>query len=788
MKSLSGPKAEKNCILMLVAIALNLTALHGQQKNSIKGNLKDRQTMQAVSFATVALQRVSDSVLITGTASNADGDFTVGPVADGSYRLIIRAIGYDHETRNLELEDNYDAGTILLQERSLALDEIVVIGDRLKARSEADKTIFLMNRKMYDASNTGVDILKNIPGIQVDFMKNISLEGSQKIVIMVDGKERDRNFVNQLNAASIDKVEVINTPGSRYEADITGVINIILKKDRESGINGHIYAEVPTSTIYAFPDYSISYGLNNLNLYTSYSGEFSYFDIIESSVRSFRGENGTTEILSDQNVRQKNWSHRFHYGFDYFLNEKNQINFYAFNNPYSREFDGTLNIRISGENTRDKSGSALKEDTDINSLSFYSLFYSHLFRKEGRKISFDLSYFNFKAENTTAYTADTLTDNLFSDHTNSVKPGQNSASIRIDYTSPITERLKFDAGVKVKMQAMQDRKSDEFEYDESNLALYGTFSYSFSKYTMSTGLRAEKTTAGLTNSFSSNVFALLPDATFNYKLTSKQNIKLSYMRTIYRPNQYELNPYTSIDDPFSIQCGNPDLKQEFRQTLSLDYSKTIKNSFISMQLFYKKRADAINRYTYINNAGLFETRVANLGDIREYGIQFTGALKLHDAVALNPYIKLFGVSTDGYNLAAQHGIADRHEAAFQSGLSAIVTFKHEIAASLQFQYNSPKIEIQGEWFSDALFFISLEKSFNQKFKAGIKSTLMFTRSFTYQGTEIKGGEFFSHSEGNVKMPLFPLWFSLKYEFNSGRKLNKIDRTREDIDKMPKKGF
>jgi hypothetical protein len=788
MKSLSGPKTVKNCILMLVAIALNLTALNGQQKNSIKGNLKDRQTMQAVSFATVALQRVSDSVLITGAASSADGDFKIGPVADGSYRLIISAIGYDHETRNLVLGGDYDAGTILLQERSLALDEIVVVGDRLKAKSEADKTTFLMNRKMYDASNTGVDILKNIPGIQVDFMKNISLEGSQKIVIMVDGKERDRNFVSQLNAASIDKVEVINTPGSRYEADITGVINIILKNDRESGINGHIYAEVPTSTIYAFPDYSISYGLNKLNLYTSYNGEFSYFDIIERSVRSFRGENRTTEILSEQNVRQKNWSHRFHYGFDYFLNEKNQINFYAFNNPYSREFDGTLNIKISGENTGDKSGSALKEDTDINSSSFYSLFYSHLFKKEGRKISFDLSYFNFKAENTTAYTVNSLTDPLLSDHVNSIKPRQNSASIRIDYIHPITKRLRFDAGVKVKMQAMLDRKSEEFEYDESNLALYGTFSYSFSKYTVSTGLRAEKTTAGLTNSYRSNVFALLPDATLNYKLTSKQNLKLSYMRTIYRPNQYELNPYTSVDDSFSVQSGNPDLKQEFRQTLTLDYSKTINNSYISMQLFYKKRDDAINRYTYINNDGLFETRVANLGDISEYGIQFTGALKLHEAVTLNPYFRLFGVSTDAFELAGQYGIADRNKAAFQSGLSAIVSFKHDIAASVQFQYDSPKIDIQGEWFSDPLIFISLEKAFNKKIKAGIKSALMFTRSFTYQGTEIKGEEFFSHSEGNVRIPLFPLWFSLKYEFNSGRKLNKIDRTREDIDKMPKKGF
>ena len=126
----------------------------------------------------------------------------------------------------------------------------------MKAKTDADKTTYFMNKKMYDASNTGVDILNYIPGIQVDIMKNISFEGSQNIVILVDGKERDRNFVSQLNANQIDKVEVINAPGSRYDADVTGVINIILKKDRESGINGHIYAEVPTSKseIYVFPD------------------------------------------------------------------------------------------------------------------------------------------------------------------------------------------------------------------------------------------------------------------------------------------------------------------------------------------------------------------------------------------------------------------------------------------------------------------------------------------------------------------------------------------------------
>ena len=793
MRSLGVRKVVKKWILLVFVIATSLSASQGQgqQKQYIKGQLKDQQSMQAVAFATVALRRTSDSTLITGTASNIDGEFSLEPVANGRYCLIISAIGYNRVTKNIDLKDSYNVGTVLLQEKSVTLGEIVVVGERMKAKAEADKTTYFMNKKMYDASDNGVDMLSYIPGVQVDIMKNISLEGSQHIVILVDGKERDRNFLSQLNASQIDKVEIVNTPGSRYDADVTGVINVILKKDKESGINGHVHVEVPTSKseIYVFPDYSFNYGFNKLNLYTSYDGDLSYFDIIESSNRNFRDTQGITEITSSQIVRQKYWSHRFHYGFDYIFNEKNQLNFYAFYNPYSSEHNGNVDMQVTGDKFGDQYWSALKKDFDINHSAFHSLYYKHVFNKPGREITFDLSYSNFKAENSTTYsTTYSMPDNFLINQVNTVKPKQNSESLKIDYTSPITEKLKYDAGIKAKLQLLQDRQSDEFKYDESIFALYGTITYNFSKYTLSTGIRAEKSTSGLTNGFNNNVFALLPNATLNYKLTPKQNLKISYRRTVDRPNIYELNPYTSIDDPFTVQSGNPDLKPEFRQNISIDYSKSIGNNYISLQLFYKKRSDAINNYTFINDTGIFETRVDNLGDIHEYGFQLTGALKLHKAIAINPYFKLSDIYTSGNNLAKQYDIDNRHRIAFESGLSAIITFKYDITASLQFQYNSPVIDIQNISFSDAGYFFLLEKSFKQKFKVGIKSALPFLRSFTYQGSEVKGEDFYSHSEGNVKLSAFPVWINFKYQFNSGKILNRINRTKEDIDNMPKKGF
>jgi hypothetical protein len=793
MKSFLGKKEGKKCILLIFAFATSLSLLlgQGQLKLHIKGQLKEQKSMQPVAYATVALRRMSDSTLITGTTSNLDGEFDIESVPAGKYCLIISAIEFDRITRNIDLTKDYNTGAILLQEKSVTLGEVVVVGERMKAKTEPDKTIYYMNKKLYDASDNGVDMLSYIPGVQVDIMKNISLEGSQHIVILVDGKERDRNFLSQLNASQIDKVEVINTPGSKYDADVTGVISIILKKNNETGINGQVHLEMPTSVseMYIFPDYNFNYSFNKLNLYTSYDGDLSYFNIVESSNRNIQDTRGTTEIMSDQVVRQKYWSHRFHYGFDYIFNEKNQLSFYAFYNPYSSEHSGKVKMQVTGDTFGDQNWSALKQDADINRSSFYSLYYKHLFNKPGREVAFELSYFNFNAVNGTTYiNTDSLPNNYPAKQVNIVKPEQNSVSFKIDYNSPITEKLKFDAGIKIKSQLLLDRQPDEFKYNESIYALYGIITYNFSKYTLSTGIRAERSTSGLTNSFDHNVFALLPNATINYKLNPKQNIKLSYSRTVYRPNIYELNPYTSIDDPYSIQSGNPDLKPEFRQNLSIDYSNSIGNNFISLQVFYKERTDAINHYTFINDTGIFETRVANLGDIHEFGIQMAGALKLHKAIAINPYFKLFDIYTKGNNLARQYEIDNRQRIAFESGLSAIVTFKYDIVASLQFQYNSPLIDIQGISFSDALYLISLEKTFKQKIKVGITAALPFSKSFTYQGSEIKGANFYSRSEGNIRFSVAPVWLKLTYQFNSGKIIKNADRNKEDIYNMPKKGF
>jgi hypothetical protein len=776
-------------ILLIIVLVINGSGIYAREQASVSGILIDQKSKQAIAYANVVLYNSSDSSLFTGTISDTEGKFTISPVSDGSYRLSITMIGYQSVSKQIEIvnKSNYDAGILFLQENVINLNEMVVIGERLKAKAELDKTTFFMTKKMVDASNTGTDILRLIPGVQVDFMQNISLEGSQNIMILVDGKERDRNFVSQINPRQIEKVEVINAPSSKYDANVTGALNIILKKEHDSGINGQIYAEIPgsSSEIYISPTYSLNYGFKKINLYTSYNGAISNFNLNESTNRKLIVSSGINEIKSVQYVRQKDWSHRFHYGFDYFINSENQVNFYAFYNPFSREYSGTAELHLTGVTNRQ--WQAQKEDADINNSTFYSLYFKHIFKDKGGEIAIDLSNYHLKAKNTVTYTSEEL-DNSSKTLTNRTRPGQNAASIKIDYNTSQGKKLSFSTGLKAKFQLLQDLNSRDFNYSENIFAAFTSFGYKQTKFDLNMGLRIENSLSNSKNNFSNNALTLLPFAALNLKVSSNQNIKISMSRSINRPKIYQLNPSITFDDPYSMRKGNPDLKPELRSTVFIEHSIRFKSNNISTRLYYNKLNNAINNLTFSNDTDILETRIYNLGTIDQYGVQFTAALSLGKIISISPYIRLFDLVVAGNDLAQEYTIEKRHQTAFESGFSTILSFKRDFALSLIFQYASPKYNIQGSSFSDALYFLSFEKTFNKKFKAGIVSAIPLTKSFTYQGTEITGSDFSSHYEGDIKMSRIPVWFKISYQFNSGKKHERINRNKEEIDSLPKKGL
>ncbi|MBW6537510.1 MAG: TonB-dependent receptor [Mariniphaga sp.] len=472
---------------VLVSI-LYPSLVSAQSGFTISGEIISAENGEAVAFANVALFDSAQNRILNGAAGNEAGNFILNDVAPGTYQMQVSALGFESLIHKVEMNGNLNLGSIPLSETNLQLKDVDVVAERIKAKSAPDKTTFFVNRKMYESSNSGTDILKLIPGVQVDLQQNILLEGSQNIIILVDGKERDRSFLSQLPASKIDKVEVINSPPAKYDANVTGVINIVLSRENNTGLDGHVYLEIPTSgsEIFLTPAYSLNYGFGKFNLFTSYNGDLRYFNITESYRRKIFGNPEMNEITSTQNVRQKTWSHRFHYGFDWFINERNQLNFYGFYNPYSQELDGDVEVTSIGAGTTN--WLAEKEDTDLNYSGFYSLWYNHFFDKTaGHELALDMSLHNLNAENAIQFSNPET--GYF--HENKMRPQNQNIHVKLDYTLPVSEKMKLNAGFQTRLTTMSDRNSATFRYDETVFAGYGTLSYKTSKLETSIGLRLE---------------------------------------------------------------------------------------------------------------------------------------------------------------------------------------------------------------------------------------------------------------------------------------------------------
>ena len=783
MKTENQIKQTKSALLFLLFLIIQAPFLQAQHNILITGVVTDSEEKAPLPFAHVALLDSTETSLIAGTVSDIDGIFSLRSAGSGTLTLRISAIGYESYYKRMIVDSTsaFELGEIPLSIALITHESIMVMGE-VTARSASDRTSFYVNENMVSASASGTDLLKFIPGIDVDIMQNISLEGSRNIIIFVDGKERDRSFLSQLHSSQIDRVDILNMPPANFDASVTGALNIVLKKQPEYSLSGHLNVDVPTthSEKYLFPAYSVHYGRGRLNLFSSYNGEFSYFDILEQTERSA----SATEWSSIQRVRQKYWSHKFHYGLDYALNSDHELGFYGWFNPYSQENSGTAETRMTGR--QNGLWSSDKIDDDSNRSEFYSVYYNYQpGGQNGRKLSVDAALQSLDAVNSVTY----VNHQSGEVHQNLMKPNQRIHRIRADYSQPLTGNLVFEGGLQARTMRMDDEVISGFEYRDENFAGYGSLTFNTSQIYLQGGVRIESASYGLESDEKNRHTTLFPNVSIRYRIPeTSQTVRLSYRRSAQYPHLYQLNPSEFIDDPFSSRNGNPGLNPSFRNDLNLEYSLLFGNSFLAAGLFYSHQTDAIHTLAEIRSDGIYELNWHNLGDVDQKGIRLSGSINAGSRTGFQPYFSFFEVHTSPNGLAGTNGISTNRALAYETGLSAFTGFVKGFTASAQFQYSSPRAEIQRSMFSGALYFISIEKSFNSGLKAGVITGLPFSRSFTYDGNKINAPGFQSRSEGIINMSTVPFWFRINYQFSRGTGKSRGGRDDSIAPRAPRKGF
>ncbi|MFL5787262.1 MAG: outer membrane beta-barrel protein [Flavisolibacter sp.] len=520
-----------------------------------------------------------------------------------------------------------DLGNIKLETDVQQMQGVVVTATSSKLRMDIDKKVFNVDKNIVSQGGTALDVMKNVPSVQVDIDGNVKLRNSAP-QIFIDGRPTTLSL-DQIPADAIESVEVITNPSAKYDASggNAGILNIVLKKNRKTGYNGNIMAGVDKRG-----------GMNGGGSFNVRQGKFNVtanaFTNIMRNVGSGtldRNTFGLNPPYTDHQTNEDRTHGGFVFGslgFDYFMTNRTTFSLAGIKvhgefKPHSviNTTTDTLKNGIINETFNQR----VTDGDRIFNATGATFGMKHLFPKEGEEITVDGNYFSGKNSGNSNYTtnyyntAGTLQGTEFE---KIISSGNNQfLTIQTDYVNPITAKTKLEAGLRAQIRDFVNNNStflqpiDSFNFKEISSAAtnYKNTDHVYAGYVSVTsaikdfgyklGLRAESSDNN-GNVFTSDTIyhhsypiSLFPSVFLSQKLANKQEIQISYTRRINRPSFFNMIPYTDRTNKLNVTRGNPDLVPEFTNSLEASYSKSFKgNNNILASIYYKHSTNLITPF------------------------------------------------------------------------------------------------------------------------------------------------------------------------------------------------
>ena len=638
--------------LVLFFIGIPLTA-QTTKDIEIKGTVLDKDSNQPIEYATVLIADNKTLKPIKGTTTDANGYFSLNTTANNFY-IEVSFIGYKKGLFNKPSKTDalIDLKTIYLEQDLESLSEVTIIAEKSTTEFRLDKRVFNVGSDLASSGASALEVLNNVPSVNVDIEGKISLRGSQGVQILINGKPSvlasgdGNSALGTITADMIEKVEVITNPSAKYDAEGTsGILNIILKKDQKKGLNGSVSLNLGT------PD-SRSFGLS-LNRRTE---NFNIFSQLGLGKRTFPrySESSTINITNDTQLTNDGYSemrerfYNFLLGSDFFLNKNNVMTLsvnYAFEkedtpgtNDYLR-FDGNGNLIDQWQRTELTLADNPKWQYEFQYKKDFENHKDHdlLFSAMGSSFSKD-------SESDFIDTVALGTNQQNTKEKNLTNYGRLEYTFKLDYTRPFSDKYTLETGVQYFIQdvfndyevqnlinsvwVIDPNLTNVFDYNQNVLGLYGTMSYEGETWGLKAGLRAEntdlKTVLKTTNQGRNQNFTnLFPSLHTSYKISEYLSFQAGYSRRINRPSLWDLNPFVVRRDNFNISTGNPDLDPEF--TDSYEITSIIKIGKVSLNLgtYYRYTTDVVEEvFSFQDDVS---TRLPiNIGTNNVTGIEFNG--------------------------------------------------------------------------------------------------------------------------------------------------------------------
>jgi outer membrane receptor for ferrienterochelin and colicins len=675
-------KKMKNCKLFLSLSLLLVSMLnYSQQKPNVpkfrvSGNIVEKTTNQPLEYATVTLVNSKNPKDVTGGITDSKGNFVID-TKGGVYNITLEFISFKPLLiSNKKIATDINLGNFSLSEDVTQLDEIIIRAEKTTVEIKLDKKVYNVGNDLMVKGGTVSDILDNIPSVTVDVDGTIALRGNTSVRILIDGKPSNAisitDALRTIPADAIDKVEVITNPSARYDAEGGGgILNIILKKGKNNGLNGVFIANVADPESYGLSG-NVNYKAKDFNIFTTQA--YNYRNSPGKSLTNSRylnADNSTKRFVDERrnNDRLGN-NYNANFGIELIIDDYSSwTNSFNYRKNKGDNTDNVFQDNFTADRVFDYTRNRIQNENNQSENIEYNTNYTKKFKKDGHKLNLDGS-FSANSDNETALITDTNTqdNNILIDQTFN-KQKQNRNVLIADYVLPIKENTQFEAGYRGDFSKLvTDYRVDQsgttnlfapntLEYKENVNALYSQLGSKFNKLSVLLGVRWENSNINInllqTNDFNTKKYNnFFPSAFFTYELTDKNSASLSYSRRIQRPRGRFINPFNGLSSNTNIFVGNPDLDPAFTDAIDLGYLHRFKQVTLSTSLYVNKTDNTfqfIRRENgeIVNGVAVIESTPINLSTENRLGFEFTLNYTPYKWWRLNSNFNLYRVQSLG---------------------------------------------------------------------------------------------------------------------------------------------
>ncbi|ADV49090.1 TonB-dependent receptor plug [Cellulophaga algicola DSM 14237] len=763
-------------ILFLITFFTLLNA-QAQNKITVSGQLIDAETIATLAFANVTLRHLEDNNIVTGAITNEEGRFLFVDLPLGKYKLSFSFIGYTTKEQNLiagGLNTVFNLGKIALEPSAEALNEIEVIGKQATINSDLNKKSFRIEDNIAQSGGSVLDAMKSLPGVTFDQEGKVVLRGSDKAIILIDGKQSSlTGFGNQkglanIPASNIERIEIVNNPSAKYDANgFAGIVNIIYKKEKQTGLNGDVglsfglgalgkRQEDTNTALGSFsanpkliPSINLNYKKDKINYF--FQSEFILQEALPNNEFTTRYYDDGSTIVSQVPENRKQFRSIINGGIDYDLDANNS---FTFSGLYDREkhIDTAQVAYINLENNIRNRFYTWREE-EVTRYINAAVSYRHKFKEIGHTLSANAQYTQ-GLEDETYSLNDSSEVRVGQDKTN-IKAIENTTSIAADYVKPLASgRVEFGAKMRIRKLPVDYTITPGNEsiiypglgtfsdWGENLYAGYANYLLEQDSYDVEAGLRAEQTNVFYDldpinqyypNNDSYDYFELFPSVRFTYKVNSANKISAFYNRRIDRPGEPELRIFPKYDDPELLKVGNPYLRPQFTDAIEIAHKYSWHTGSLFTALYHKMIKDQYMRIYSIDDSNpsyaIVNKIYQNTGSATNTGVELLASQDLTSNWKVSSTFNWYANAVDAY----QGQLYFPYERTFQIKKSTAnawdlkintdISLPKDYAIQLIGVYYSKRNIPQGEELARSSVDLGIKKSLWNK-----KGTLTFSAS------------------------------------------------------------